>query len=47
MLWVSYVDLGPEIYNDIAKKLQKDAVKYLYGKSEFLCHSIHKGSTLL
>ena len=47
LLWVCHVDLSPDIYTDIAKKLQKDTVKYSYVKSEFLCHSIHAGSTSL
>ena len=30
LLWVCHVDLSPDIYTNIAKKLQKDTVKYWY-----------------
>ena len=46
-LWVCHVDLSPDVYNDVAKKLQKDTAKYTYITSEFLCHSINAGSTSL
>ena len=46
-LWVCHVDLSPDVYNDIAKKLQKDTAKYSYMKSEFICHSMNAGSTSL
>ena len=37
-LLVCHVDLSPNVYSDIAKKLQKETAKYTYKKSEFLCH---------
>ena len=46
-LWVCHVELSPDAYNDIAKKLQKDTAKYTYIKSEFVCHGINAGSTSL
>ena len=46
-LWLCHVDLSPEVYNDLTKKLQKDTAKYSYKKSEFICHSMNAGSTSL
>ena len=46
-LLVCHVDLSPNVYSDIAKKLQKETAKYTYMKSEFLCHGINTGSTSL
>ena len=43
-LCVCHAELNPGTYKDIAKKLQKDAAKYLYMTSEFFSHTMDAGT---